>query len=35
MGLVSWTKEARIHNGEKTAFSMRHAGNIGQLHVKE
>ena len=35
MGLVSLTKEARIHNGEKTVSSVRGAGETGQLHVKE
>ena len=29
------TKEARIYNGEKTAFSISGAGKTGQLHVKE
>ena len=29
------TEEAGIHNGEKTAFSLRGAGEIGQLHVNE
>ena len=28
-------KEARIYNGEKTAFSIHGAGKTGQLHVKE
>ena len=28
-------KEARIHNGEKTASSISGAGNNGQLHIKE
>ena len=29
------TKEARIHNGEKTVSSINGAGKPGQLHVKE
>ena len=29
------TKEARIYNGAKTAFSINDAGKTGQLHVKE
>ena len=29
------TKEARIHNGEKTVSSISGAGETGQLHVKE
>ena len=29
------TKEARIHNGEKTASSINVVGKTGQLHVKE
>ena len=29
------TKEARIHNGEKTVPSIRGAGKTGQLHAKE
>ena len=29
------TKEARIHNGEKTARSISGAGKTGQPHVKE
>ena len=28
------TKEARIHNGEKTAYSISGAGKTGQLHLK-
>ena len=28
-------KEARIHNGEKTASSINGAGKTGQLHVKK
>ena len=28
------TKEARIYNGEKTAYSINSAGKTGQLHVK-
>ena len=28
-------QEARIYNGEKTAFSISGAGKTGQLHVKE
>ena len=30
-----FTKEARIYNGEKTAFSINGAGKTGQLHAKE
>ena len=33
-GSLSLTKEARIHNGEKTVSSSG-AGKTGQLHVKE
>ena len=29
------TKEARLHNGEKTVTSISGAGKTGQLHVKE
>ena len=29
------TKEARIHNGEKTVSSVSGAGKTGQLHVKK
>ena len=29
------TKEARTYNGEKTTSSIRGAGIIGELHVKE
>ena len=29
------TKEAKIHNGEKTVSSINGAGKTGQLHVKE
>ena len=29
------TKEARIYNGEKTAYSISGAGKTGQLHVNE
>ena len=35
MGTLSLTKEARIHNIEKTAFSANGAGKIGHLHIKE
>ena len=34
-GTLSLTKEIRIYNGEKTAFSVSGAGKTGQLHVKE
>ena len=27
-------KEARIHSGEKTIFSVSGAGKTGQLHIK-
>ena len=29
------TKEARIYNGVKTAFSINGAGKTGELHAKE
>ena len=29
------TKEARIYNGEKTAFSINDVGESGLLHAKE
>ena len=35
MGTLFLTKEARIHNGAKTVFSVSAAGKTGQLHVKE
>jgi len=35
MRTLSLTKEARIHNGEKTASSISDAGKTGWLHVKE
>ena len=35
MGTYFLTKEARIHNGAKTASSINGAGKPGQLHVKE
>ena len=35
MGTLCLTKEARVYNREKTAFSANGAGKIGQLHVKE
>lgn len=31
----SVTKEARIHDREKTASSVKDVGNTGQLHAKE
>ena len=34
-GHLILTKEARIHNGTKTASSINGAGKTGQLHVKE
>ena len=34
MVTLSFIKEARIYNGEKTAFSVSGAGKTGQLHVK-
>ena len=34
-GHLIYDKEARIYNGEKTAFSIIGAGETGQLHVKE
>ena len=33
-GTLSLTKEARIYNGEKTAFSISDAGKTGHLHAK-
>ena len=35
--MVSWsvTREAEIHNGEKTISSISSGGNTGQIHVKE
>ena len=35
MGNLVLTKEARIYNGVKTAFSINDAGKTGQLNVKE
>ena len=35
MGTLFLTKEARIHNGAKTAYSTNGAGETGQLHVKK
>ena len=35
MGTLSLTKEARIHNGEKTVSSISGAGKTGELHIKE
>ena len=35
MDTSSLTKEARTHNGEKTAYSISDAGKNGQPHVKE
>ena len=35
MGTLVLTKEARIYNVAKTAFSISGAGKIGQLHAKE
>ena len=35
MGTLFFDKEARIHNGAKTASSINGAGETGQLHVKE
>jgi len=35
MGALFLTKEARIHNGAKTASSINGAGTTGQLHAKE
>ena len=34
MGTFFLTKEARIHNGAKTASSISGAGKTEQLHVK-
>ena len=35
MGTLFFTKEARIHNIEKTVSSVRGAGKTRQLYVKE
>ena len=35
MHTLSFTKEARIHNEEKTISSVSGTGITGQLHVKE
>ena len=35
MSTLSWTKEARIYNGEKKASSINGARKTGQLHIKE
>ena len=35
MGILFLTKDAKIYNGAKTAFSTNGAGKTGQLHVKE
>ena len=35
MGILFFTKEARIYNGAKTASSINGAGKTGQLHVKD
>ena len=35
MGTLSLTKEAKLHNGEKTVSSVSGAGKIGQLQLKE
>ena len=35
MNTLSLTKEAKIHNGEKTMFLIRGAGKTGQSPVKE
>ena len=35
MSTLFLTKEARIYNEVKTAFSINDAGKTGQLHVKE
>ena len=34
MGTLFLTKEERIYNGEKRAYSISGAGKTGQLHVK-
>ena len=34
MGTLYLTKEARIHDGAKTAYSINGAGKTGQLHEK-
>ena len=35
LDILSLTKEARIHNEEKTVSSINNAGKTGQLCVKE
>ena len=35
MGILFFTKEARIYNGAKTVSSINGTGKTGQLHVKE
>ena len=35
MGTLFLTKETRIYNGEKTAFSISGAGKTRLLHIKE
>ena len=35
MDTLSSTKEARLYNGKKTAYSMSGAGKTVQLHAKE
>ena len=35
MGKYSMTKQARVYNGEKIAFTVNNIRKTGQLHVKE
>ena len=35
MSTLFFTKEAKIHNGEKKASSINVAGKTGQVHIKE
>ena len=35
MSTLSWTKEARIYNGENKASSINGAWKTGQPHIKE
>ena len=35
VGTLYMTREAKIYNGAKTAYSINDAGKTGQLHVKE
>ena len=35
ISILSFKKEVKIHNGEKTVSPINSAGKTGQLHVKE